>query len=138
MKSKCCDKISFSDKDRREDVLWLHDVYVYPVYAPDQGPPKSLRPYMKSWTELLGTLTTFLCTISMLVTYFCHITWMELKTFSKKTGLIHYHLRLHQRCYEHYEKVDNMTDLVMRCSSWPSLLLENDLPSGNQAQDVHF
>ena len=39
--------VKFSEKDKKEDVLWLHDVYVYPVYAQDEGPPKALRPHFK-------------------------------------------------------------------------------------------
>ena len=127
MKSVEC----LSTKDRREEVLWLHDVYVYPVYAPDQGPPKVCRFYFKSWSELLGTLINFACTLSMTIAYFFPITWIELKLYSRKEGLRHIHVRLHERCLEdlNQDNVDSETlwSSNMTCTSWEEFLSESDM-----------
>ena len=50
--------------------LKLHDVYVQPIYAPDEGPPKALKSYIKSWTEFLTISSMAICWIIFLVTYF--------------------------------------------------------------------
>ena len=48
----------------------LHDVYVQPIYAPDEGPPKALKSYIKSWTEFLTISSMAICWFIFFVTYF--------------------------------------------------------------------
>ena len=49
--------------------LKLHDVYVQPIYAPDEGPPKALKNYIKSWTEFLTISSMAICWFIFFVTY---------------------------------------------------------------------
>ena len=53
-KNKCFSRFSikWDPKDKKEKVLWLHDVYNHPIYNPDEGVPRSLRVFFRSWTEL--------------------------------------------------------------------------------------
>ena len=41
-----------------------------PIYAPDEGPPKALKSYIKSWTEFLTVSLMAICWFIFVVTYF--------------------------------------------------------------------
>ena len=65
--------ISYSLYDLKELVskpIKLHDVYVQPIYAPDEGPPKALKSYIKSWSEFLTVSFMAICWIIFIITYF--------------------------------------------------------------------
>ena len=118
----CCSKIAIKcdAKDKKEKVLWLHDVYNQPIYNPDEGIPRTLRVFFASWKELVCFATVGASLITFIIT-FCLVEWvyvdvkcppsLSAPTAIRETITLNY--GLWNRCFGNGSNAD-----VLSCIPW--------------------
>ena len=110
-------------------MIKLHDVYALPIYAPDEGPPKILKEYFKSWIEFVAAGWVLLSLIGLIAALAAK-NWIVVDLYKGPfTRVLKFEFGMWKRC---------KTDLgvlapIAECSSW-----EQFMPTEfTNANDLH-